>query len=163
VVEVQGGEKIQNTTVSRNERRKVMKSLIVSIVVTGLALTASAQSILFPDWKSVKTTQCAKESDKGFRCVLGGATSLVKVAPVDTTKNFAFDYEEWHSACGFPGGKMQEQRYSNLSSSVLLLPLNAGGGITCREIFIRKCVVGTDPKPCSEAVSVDWTTYSGNR
>src|SRR5690242_95810 len=98
-------------TVSRNERRHLMKSLIFSIAFIGLALTASAQStIALPAWKSVKSTDCEQtDGGKTFRCVIGGATTLIKVAPSNTKKPFAFTYTEWHSTCGFPGGKMHEE------------------------------------------------------
>lgn len=150
-----------------------MKHFMISfaLVATAFAFSANAQTHMpIPSWTSVTGADCVSwNGGKEIRCLLNSKTQTpnvlitVKLQETYNDKIYAFTHEEYHSACGGSSkGPIQKQAHNDVSGQTYVVPLAAGSGITCREIFFSNCKVGTADTDCNSAIKVSWSSYKGN-
>jgi hypothetical protein len=137
-------------------------------LVLGVSAVAEAQC-----FKRSKEQGCENwNGNKEFRCA--SSDKDVPTAQVvirnRTGRDIRLRYDEWHSVCGTPGGKVHSQELTvPANGSTSLMQLGAGkapGGqlITCREGFIVEC---KNPDGsgvhCPEALSAQVEYFVGNQ
>jgi hypothetical protein len=147
-----------------NQNRIVPSALVFLTLIALLPLLAQALS-------PVRTQDCENKTSQ-FRCLLDDSkfpTATIKVTN-KTSETVSFRYDEWHSRCGFAGGKVESNQYNNVAAtkSETINAQNPGTDaiglqITCREIYIADCKKGANPVPCSEVVKVEYTLWKGNK
>jgi hypothetical protein len=138
----------------------------IALVVFALALTPSLALAL----KVYKTADCeAKGHD--LRCLLNDSkvpTATVDIKNTGTTA-VSFTVDEWHSRCGFAGGKVESNSYELSGGATRHIELqspgtDAGGlHINCREIFIVGCKEGSSSVSCKDKLTAQYTLWEGNK
>jgi hypothetical protein len=151
--------------------------LVASFVVLllGTAMSSGAQPGAWAHedlWKPAKTPRpCEQErrNPRNLRCLFSASqfpTSTIEVAvKPEVDGDVTFTYDEWHSRCGFPGGKVVSGTFTaSRGKSLFLDVLDAGGGISCREGFIVDCKTraGRLERSCSDLLQVSAIEWKGN-
>ena len=150
-----------------------VSSFILALLAS--SLLSGAQPLTWTHEKLWKPAQEARSCEvernpRNIRCLFaaGLPTSTIEVTnrtpgPVD------FTYDEWHSACNRPGGKVVSEAFRlETGKSLVLDVLTAGRGISCREGFIMACQWKPPeeklprPAPCNEVLLVKATVWKGN-
>jgi hypothetical protein len=118
-------------------------------------------------WKPVGGDIACENRGAQIYCLLRGntyPTGTITVSNKHASSTVDFTWDEWHSLCGFPGGKVVTQTTGiAVGASKTLLPLSPGNGITCREIFIRDCKLGAATVGCPEVLNALGRVYVGNK
>jgi hypothetical protein len=150
---------------------------VVSFVVLllGTAMSSGAQPGTWAHkdlWKPAKTPRpCEKErrNPRNLRCLFDASqfpTSTIEVAvKPEVDDEVTFTYDEWHSGCGTPGGKVVSGTFTvSRGASLYLDVLDAGRGISCREGFIVDCKTraGRLERGCSDLLQVSAIEWKGN-
>ena len=134
------------------------------LAITGLLLLTAPGLA----WKSHETTTCV-EWNKGreLRCALDNSripTATIKVRN-NSSSTVSFSYDEWHSGCGSPGGKVESERYRDVEphESIEIHMLSPGSGVNCRESFITRCERDSREVACPEVLRAETTLWVGNQ
>lgn len=135
------------------------------------ALLALLPSLAFA-LKPLKTVDCEIWKDSEIRCLLNDSkhpTATINLKNKGTAE-LTFTVDEWHSVCGWPGGKVESNTYSNVAPGTTrpITPQAAGtdsGGrqITCREIFVANCKEGNTAVNCKDKIEAKYTLWIGNK
>lgn len=165
--------------VPRNRRfqlRGIVRSAtdLLAVLILGTASFAAAQCF-------VKQSQrVCDPKDANLYCPASSdapPTSQIVVAN-KTASNIRFLYDEWHSQCGTPGGKVHSQEFTvpangGVLTFTMLSPLVHGISDVlpvvpdtgdCREGFIMNCTNESGAKMnCSEALQATMEFYVGNQ
>ncbi|ADO69272.1 hypothetical protein [Stigmatella aurantiaca] len=138
-------------------------------LVLVLVVSAAAEAQCF---KRSKEQACENwNGNKEFRCASSDKdVPTTQVAVRNRTgRDIRLRYDEWHSICGTPGGKVHSQEFTiPANGSTSFAQLSAGkssaGPITCREGFIVEC---KNPDGsgvnCPEALSAQLEYFVGNQ
>jgi hypothetical protein len=137
------------------------------IAIAALALVPSLAFALTP----YKTEGCEVLKNSDIRCLLND--SKVPTATIDlknkTGSAVSFTVDEWHSRCGFSGGKVESNSFDLSGGATRRIDPQAPGTdklgfqITCREVFITGCKEGAKSVNCKDAIEAKYTLWVGNK
>jgi hypothetical protein len=136
---------------------------VVAVVAAGLPALAQEDS---SRWKRVETADCAVKDHGILRCLLAGAKYPTGTLTIRNSheSQVTFTWEEWHSTCGFAGGKVETRTLELGGKETKVFNLvSPGAGITCREVFLVDCKVGGAATGCPEVLVATGQMYTGNQ
>lgn len=130
--------------------------LVVSFAALTVLASLACSTVTLAEWPCEargNDIRCLARNDGPDLTSAGSHPSL-------TIKNIgaytvALEYDEWHSTCGFPGGKVRSEILTIRSGDIRgIVMLDRSVVTTCREGFFINCQVGNSIVRCKDVLDV---------